>query len=266
MQLQFSNFSSGVARGDQNSFAALREFEELQDRRSPTRTTPTACWEIRRQLFLDPTPAEGPVEFVPRDTQNVTDLTSLDPVNLREVFSLVLHLILHFLKGAFRGAVRVALKAVQGYQTHPVARTTQGWKLLMLLPRLLLHRPLRGGKVSRKRFAERFQEGRWTELLAESMAKAQKTHQTSIRRRHRQRDDGRQRQFDRAVRLAHMGELFARQALESADVAPGTLATSKYLDVYGDSDCAVDEERKRSTTGVAEIFGGHPLDAASATQ
>ena len=27
-----------------------------------------------------------------------------------------------------------------------------------------------------------------------------------------------------------------------------------------------DEERKRSTIGVAETFGGHPLDAASATQ
>ena len=40
----------------------------------------------------------------------------------------------------------------------------------------------------------------------------------------------------------------------------------KYLDVYGDSDWAGDEERKRSTTGVAEIFGGHLLDAVSATQ
>ena len=39
----------------------------------------------------------------------------------------------------------------------------------------------------------------------------------------------------------------------------------KCLDIYGDSDWA-DEERKRSTTGVTEIFGGHPLDAASATQ
>ena len=40
----------------------------------------------------------------------------------------------------------------------------------------------------------------------------------------------------------------------------------KYLDVYGDSDWAGDEERKRSTTGVAEIFGGHFLDAVSVTQ
>ena len=40
----------------------------------------------------------------------------------------------------------------------------------------------------------------------------------------------------------------------------------EYLDVYGDSDWAGNEERKRSTTGVTEIFGGHPLDAAPATQ
>ena len=39
-----------------------------------------------------------------------------------------------------------------------------------------------------------------------------------------------------------------------------------YLDVYGDSDWAGDEERKRSTTSVAEIFGGHLLDAVSVTQ
>ena len=40
----------------------------------------------------------------------------------------------------------------------------------------------------------------------------------------------------------------------------------EYLDVYGVSDWAGDEERKRSTTGVAKIFGGHQVDAASATQ
>ena len=40
----------------------------------------------------------------------------------------------------------------------------------------------------------------------------------------------------------------------------------KYLDVYGDSDWTGDEERKRSTTGVVEIFVGHLLDAVSVTQ
>ena len=43
-------------------------------------------------------------------------------------------------------------------------------------------------------------------------------------------------------------------------------AVPKYLDVYGDSDWAGDEERKRSNTGVAEVFGRHLLDAVSATQ
>ena len=46
---------------------------------------------------------------------------------------------------------------------------------------------------------------------------------------------------------------------------PGRVAYSRQA-VYGDGDWAGNEDRKRSTTGVAEIFGGHPLDAASATQ
>ena len=157
-----SEFASG------NSFAALRELEEVPDRRSElmsevgsangdendTDRMLGASEADQEAVVLDPTPAEGPVEFVPRDTQNVAALASLDPVDLREVFSCrasVLHSIPHFLKGAFRGAVRVALKAVsQGYQTHSVARTTQGWKLLMMLPRLLLHRPLRGEGVEKE--------------------------------------------------------------------------------------------------------------------
>ena len=44
------------------------------------------------------------------------------------------------------------------------------------------------------------------------------------------------------------------------------LPHAKYLDVYGDSDWAGDEERTRSSTAVTEIFRGHPLDSASATQ
>ena len=32
----------------------------------------------------------------------------------------------------------------------------------------------------------------------------------------------------------------------------------KYLDAYGDSDWAGDEEGKRSTTGLKQIFGRHP--------
>ena len=39
-----------------------------------------------------------------------------------------------------------------------------------------------------------------------------------------------------------------------------------YLDVYGDSDWAGDEERKRSTTEVTEIFGCHLFDDGSATR
>ena len=39
-----------------------------------------------------------------------------------------------------------------------------------------------------------------------------------------------------------------------------------HLDVFGDNDWAGDEERKRSTTEVTEIFGCHLFDDESATR
>ena len=61
------------------------------------------------------------------------------------------------------------------------------------------------------------------------------------------------------MRICHTDK-FARYLLGSlmpSGSTPGKVP--KYL--YGDGDWAGDEERKRSTTGVTEIIGGHPLDA-----
>ena len=204
--------SSGVVRAFQNRFEALREpdqvadeegdaIEEVDERHSYLMSEEDArtvngeddtdsivgASEVDQEAVVhDPTPGEAPVEFITRDTQNVAALASLDLVDMREVFSCrasVMQTIPHFLRGTFRGAVRVALKAaLQGYEMHSDARITQGWKLLMLLPRMLLHRPPRGGVLSRKKFEERFQcfhEGRWTQLLAESVANAQRTRRLS---------------------------------------------------------------------------------------
>ena len=57
------------------------------------------------------------------------------------------------------------------------------------------------------------------------------SHQSSVRRRRRQRHDhGIQRRVDRAHNLVHLGESSAaRQALESANVAPETMATLREL-------------------------------------
>ena len=74
---------------------------------------------------------------------------SLDEVDLKEVFSrraTVMRSVPMVIRGAYRNAMRVALEEVaRGIQEHSDLRTTRGWKLFLLLPRLLLWRPVRGG-------------------------------------------------------------------------------------------------------------------------
>ena len=54
-------------------------------------------------------------------------------------------------------------------------------------------------------------------------------------------------------------------SLRPSGSTPGKVRRSTWM-CAATGDWAGDEERKRSTTGVAEIFRGHPLDAASGTQ
>ena len=48
-----------------------------------------------------------------------------------------------FLKGPFRNALQAALEEATAPER---CRQERGWKLFLLLPRLLLHRPPRGGR------------------------------------------------------------------------------------------------------------------------
>ena len=53
-----------------------------------------------------------------------------------------------------------------------VVRQERGWKLLMLLPRLLLHRPPGGGKIPKRKLVERFEKfsrGERTDMFLESV-------------------------------------------------------------------------------------------------
>ena len=48
-----------------------------------------------------------------------------------------------------------------------------GWKLFLLLPRMLLHRPGRGGNISKTKLTSRFDDfsaGRWDVLISASEA------------------------------------------------------------------------------------------------
>ena len=173
----------------------------------------------------EPTAPELPIRLCPRGRQEI--FTSLDVVELKSVFSRRAHLlrtIPFILKGAFRSALRTALdEVIAGHDQGNQSRMTRGWKLFMLLPRLLLHRPARGGMVPRKKLEERvscFQEGMWLRLLEESQSS-----QSSSRRR-RNQVDSLEKRASRALSLVQIGELSAaRVALEGAEVAPGTSAT-----------------------------------------
>ena len=138
-----------------------------------------------------------------------------------------------FLKGASRSAMRFALDEVDTARArgHHVG-LSRAWKLFMLLPRLLLHKPPRGGLVPKSHLRERFVDfaaGRWERLLDASRACVEQAAVAS-RRRRRRREDDIQRRADRAHALVQMGELSAgRHALEGAALAPGTDATRRAL-------------------------------------
>ena len=96
----------------------------------------------------------------------------LDTVDLRATFSrraCAMKTTPHFLRGPFRNALRLAMEeAVRAGDVHQ----NRGWKLFLLLPRLLLHRPPRGGKVHRSKLVERFDDfarGSWRKLLEASV-------------------------------------------------------------------------------------------------
>ena len=73
---------------------------------------------------------------------------SLDAVDLHTIFAK---------RAAVMKAIptRVAMDAA--LQTNEVCRT-RGWKLFLLLPRMLLHRPGRGGNISRSKLVQRFDD------------------------------------------------------------------------------------------------------------
>ena len=85
---------------------------------------------------------------------------SLDRVDLISIFKLrasVMKSPPKFLRGAYRSAIRVALtEADQGIAAGDEVRLCRAWKLLVLLPRMLLHKPARGRLIPKEKLKERF--------------------------------------------------------------------------------------------------------------
>ena len=157
---------------------------------------------------------------------------ALDQLNVEEIFkqrACVMKVVPQFLKGSYRNAMRVALEEASA-ESH--ARQGRGWKLFMMLPRMLLHRPPRGGLVSRDKLVRRFDmfsRGEWSGLI-EASAACDLQAAVGRRRRRRRPGDDLERRAARAEMLVHLGELSsARQALEGASVAPGSDQTLAML-------------------------------------
>ena len=167
---------------------------------------------------------------VPRPGITRVALESLDQVDLRSLFTQrtsFMKNVPRCLVGLFRNALRVALAEVSGGAGNPV-QLERGWKLFLLLPRMLLHRPPRGGLISKSKMTERFDKfarGEWVQLIHASVQCDEQA--AVIRRRKGRRGDDLER---RALNFVQVGELSsARQALEGAEVAPGTEDTLKEL-------------------------------------
>ena len=106
--------------------------------------------------------------FLPERRSMATGFESLDMVDLEKVFeerAFVMKSVPGFMKGAFQGALKISLEEIRKGQVARNAETsTRGWKLFVLLPRMLLCRPPRGGLIPRKRLEERlaaFNAGDW---------------------------------------------------------------------------------------------------------
>ena len=102
-------------------------------------------------------------------------LSLLVCVNLTVVFrqrAAVMRTVPHFLRSSFRNATKLAPEEAT-WENHRMdtVRQERGWKLFMLLPRMLLHRPPGGGLISKEKLVGRvqmFARRDWIPLLRAS--------------------------------------------------------------------------------------------------
>ena len=139
--------------------------EDVRDRErewdSDTKSVGCAS-DVEVNEVVEPTVAEIPVVMEARVRAPVRAFANLDAVNLVDLFdhwARVMRSVPHVLKGAFRMALRVAFQEIfDGTEANSEARVVRGWKLFLLLPRMLLFRPPRGGVVPRKKLESRIKQ------------------------------------------------------------------------------------------------------------
>ena len=151
----------------------------------------------------------------------------LDTIDLRTTFARrasVMKSIPHWLKGPFRNALKLAMEEAI---CPGVFHQERGWKLFLLIPRLLLHRPPRGEPVPKSKLVQRFDDfarGDWEKLFQSSNKCDEEASRAYTRKRRRQKpEDDITRRAARALALVQMGELSA------GHLAPGNMETLREL-------------------------------------
>ena len=166
-----------------------------------------------------------------------TGFTQLDQWDVDDIFSRrasVMKIVPRFLWGSFRIALKVAIEEIlNGAARRNMVQQERGWKLFLLLPRMMLHRSPRGGLIGREKLISRFDKfaaGQWHDLIMASNKCAEEA--ATVRQRRARRVQGNQddRRATRAFNFVQMGELSSgRQALEGEELAPGNEETLKEL-------------------------------------
>ena len=139
---------------------------------------------------IDVEEVEVPLPRWPR-RMFVDGLRSLDGVDIRQIFrrrALVMKSVPKFMQGSFRAVLKAIMEEVSAARlARDVLRQSRAWKAFLLLPRLLLHKPPRGGLIQKKRLEERleFARGNWLSLLTASEQCAEVGSRVAARRRRR---------------------------------------------------------------------------------
>ena len=134
-----------------------------------------------------------------------------------------------FMQDVYRSAMRVAISKIDaGRSNGDRTRSAAGWRLFMLLPRLLIFRPPRGGLVPKSQLSERFQA--FSHGDCEGHVSVALKSRSRRRRRNQSAEQDLERRVARAESLVHLGELSAaRLALEGDSVAPDDDVTLSVL-------------------------------------
>ena len=133
-----------------------------------------------------------------------------DPCAVFRQRAAVMKSVPHVLRGHFGNALKLALEEAtwRNCQDDEV-RHERRWKLIMLLPRMLLHRPPCGGSIPRTKLVASLEafSGEWIQLFTAGAACDEKAAIGRIQQSRRRGGDDLERRVLRAERLVHVGEL-----------------------------------------------------------